>query len=156
MFNFISNIVFSLILPGLSVGCLLIIVSFFIPTTHVMYRAPIQILGVIILVFFLFQAGRFSEFQKHEKDRLTNIALVAELKAKSEKINTETIVRYVDRIKVVEKIKEVKTNVYITKEADAACVIGTNTSRELTRMLNSSARGRIPDAPRKIDDSTNR
>lgn len=159
MFDFIgvffSNLTYALIIPGLCFGVLMIVVSLFIPISLGTYKVPMQILGIVLVVFFTFQSGRFSEHNKYEAKALADRLVIVQLEKKSADIGTVVVTKYIDRISVVEKIKEVKTNVYITKEADSQCVISPNISADITRLLNGSGQGVVPEPPGTPDATTN-
>jgi hypothetical protein len=140
----ISDAVFAMIVPGISLGILSIIASIFIPPLFSKYKIPLQLGGLILIIFFVFQSGRYSESIKYKEQSLLDKVEISALKAKSAEINTETVIQYVDKIKIVEKIKEVKVNVYVTKEADSMCVIDPATGANITRLLNAAAVGKLP------------
>jgi len=142
--NFLNNFLFTMIIPGIMAGIALILCAGFLP---LVYKIPAQVLGLVLVVFFVFQSGRYFEVNKAEKAKLENALKVEKIEKAGEKINTETVIRYVDRVKIVEKIKEVKTNVYVTKETDNACVLDLGASRDIARLLNDSARGVVPRTP---------
>jgi hypothetical protein len=148
--NFFNSIIFELIIPGISVGVLLIIVSTFIPPLFVAYKVPAQVLGLVLIVFFVFQAGRYDEVNKQEKAVLVNNVKVAEKAVASEKINTISTIQYVDRIKIVKEIQKVNTNVYVDKKADIQCPIDLNTSVHIAKLLNSAIGGTVPNSPSDI------
>lgn len=148
MFSFISdffnNLLFSLIIPGLGIGVCSLLFSIFIPSTLAIYKIPAQILGIVLCVFFLFTAGRFSEHKKHEAAVAEFRLELASKEALANKISTKTLIQFIDRIKVVEKIKEVPTYVYVTKENDAACRIDPDTASRIRMLLDSAAKGKVP------------
>ena len=70
---------------------------------------------------------------------------VAGVKVKQAEATVKVVTKYIDRIKVVRKtgdtiIKEVP--VYVTPEADAACVL----SRGFVRLHDAAAAGRLPES----------
>lgn len=152
--TFISNILFALIVPGIFLGMLGIIGSKFIPIKFLMYKVPMQLIGVVLIVFFVFQSGRYTEHNKYEAAKLVEQVKVAQRDTKSENVNVATVIRYVDRVRVVEKIKEVKTNVYVTKDADSACVIGPDVSSSVAKLLNESAKGIVSATTNQLDVET--
>lgn len=77
---------------------------------------------------------------------------VATVKVKQAEATVQVVTKYVDRVKVVRKtgdtiIKEVP--VYVTAEADAACVL----SRGFVRLHDAAAAGRIPEPAGGADAS---
>jgi len=143
---FLSDALFTLIVPGIALGLLAITISFFIPLSFIVYKVPLQIGGLILVMFFVFQSGRNTESVKYKTQALKDKVLISELSAKSSQITTDTIVKYVDRVKVVEKIKEVPVNVYVTKETDSKCVIDAVSSNSIARLLNAASEGRVPES----------
>ena len=79
---------------------------------------------------------------------------IAELKVQAGEVTFQTVTKYVDRIRVVEKIKEVKVIEYVSKEADAKCVIGVDTSDNIRLLLNNAAKGIVPPSPRAASTPT--
>lgn len=118
------------------------------------YKILLLILIFITSSAYFFQGGRNFEVGKYEKQALIDKALIAELQTKSAKVDIQIVTEYVDKIKYVDRIKEVKTNVYVTKKDDIACVISPSTSHDIARMLNSASKGKIPEPPTGTDGST--
>ena len=145
--SFFNDFLFTLIIPGILLGVALLVAATFIPTFLTGYKVPVQVLGLVLVVFFVFQTGRSVEVNKNAKAVLEAEAKIAKRETASEKVNTETIIRYVDRVQVVNKIKEVPTNVYVTKETDRACSISAGDSLNVAIVLNDSVRGIVPRSP---------
>lgn len=143
----ISDAIFAMIVPGIFLGVLCILGASYIPLVFSQYKIPIQVGGLILVIFFVFQSGRYSESIKYKEQALLDKVEISALKAKSSEITTETIIKYVDRIKIIDKIKEVPVNVYVTKEADSKCVIDATDFNNITKLLNSTASGGIPQRP---------
>ena len=118
------------------------------------YKIAAVIAGITLVLAMTFQGGRTYEINKYEKQSLIDKALIEELQTKSAIVNTKIVTEYIEKIKYVDRIKEVKTNVYITKKDDSACVISPSTSSDIARMLNSASKGKIPEPPNRIDDQT--
>lgn len=150
----ISDAIFAMIVPGIFLGVLCILGASYIPLVFSQYKIPIQVGGLILVIFFVFQSGRYSESIKYKEQALLDKVEISALKAKSSEITTETIIKYVDRIKIIDKIKEVPVNVYVTKEADSKCVIDRTTSSNLTRLLNAASEGRVPGTPNSPNGNT--
>jgi hypothetical protein len=150
MFNFISNIVFSLIIPGISAGVILIVLSIFIPFFGT-YKYPMRIFGAVLIVFFVFQSGRQTEIRIYTAKEIRTQLEIAELNIKSANITTKTVIQYVDKVKIVERIKEVPINVYVKSTDDKACVISPVASDNIVRLLNAASQGKLPDAARSIN-----
>lgn len=142
--NFFSELLFNLIIPGLGLGILSLILSIFVPTSLSQYKIPLQLGGLVLVIFFVFTAGRFSEHKKYEAEAAQLRFEIAEQTAMANRISTDVIVQYVDRIKIVEKIKEVKVITYVTQEDDVACRIDPSTASRIRMLLNTSAKGQVP------------
>ena len=133
---------------GIIIGCGLVLVSLIMPAAFYQYSVVSLIGGVLLIALCFFQYGRLVEVEKYEKQTLINNAHIAELETKSAVVDTKIITEYVDKIKYVDRIKEIKTDVYITKEDDSGCVISASTSDSITRMLNDASKGILPETPR--------
>lgn len=151
---FTSELLFTLIVPGLFAGIGLVVVGWFLPDILAQYKIPGILLGVFLVLFFTYQSGRYAEFTKNKIQILEQQAEIAKLNAKSGEVTIETIIEYRDKIKYVEKIKEVPINVYIPTEADRACHIDDITGRNIRMLINSSNKGELPSAPIRINGST--
>lgn len=141
---FFSELIFAFIWPGILAGLILIVVSIFIPSIFATYKIPMQLLGCLLVIFFIFQSGRYSEFRKYKEEIAAANLEIATLTADANKISTEAVIKYVDKIKIVTKIKEIPTTIFVTKEADQKCVIDTTTSDNIKTLLNAAAIGQVP------------
>ncbi len=149
-----SELIFTLIVPGIFVGLGLLIFGNFLPSAFVQYKIPMIVTGIFLVLFFTYESGRYSEYSANKlKDAATKIEL-AELRAKAGEITVETIIEYKDRIKYVEKIKEVPIDVYIPKEANSACVINDVTGANIRMLINTSNQGIPAAAPIRVDGTT--
>ena len=146
-----SHFMFAFIYPGIILGVILLAASCFIPTVMEQYKILMRVIGLVLIIFFVFQDGRMSESEKYEKQLAASEIKIADMEKRSAKINTQIVTEYVDRIKYVDKIKEIKTNVYITEKDDSACIISPDASDSIRLLINSAAKGRIPDAPISVD-----
>ena len=148
MFSFIgiffTDLLFNLIIPGIGLGVLSLILSIFIPSTFAQYKIPLQVFGIVVFVFFMFTAGRLSEHKKYEAEAAALRLEIAVQTGLANAISTDVLVKYVDKIKIVEKIKEVPTYVYITKEADKNCRIDPATADGIRLLLDNAAKGQVP------------
>lgn len=134
------------------VGLLASLVFQFIPFVSI-YRVPLQVVSIAILVFGVYMEGGIATQEKWE-------AKVAELQlevAKKETASVETTVKvvtkYVNKVQIVKEkgndiIKQVP--VYITKDADAKCDVPTG----FVVLHDSASRNEVPDATRKVDATT--
>jgi hypothetical protein len=143
---FTNELIYSLIVPGIGIGVVLLLIAEFVPDWLKQYRIQAQLLGLIICIFFTFQSGREHEFDNQKLVLAEQKALVEQYKTKSGEVTIEVQTKYVDKIKYVERIKEVPVNVYVTKEADAKCVIDPVTSDGIRLLLDSSIAGQLPKA----------
>jgi hypothetical protein len=117
------------------------------------YNIPINIIGVVLIIFGFYMEGGISNQEKWE-------AKVAELKlemAKKEtasaEVTTKVITKYVTKIEVVkEKGNEIikQVPVYITKDADAKCDVPTG----FVVLHDSASRNEVPDSTRSVDAGT--
>jgi hypothetical protein len=149
MLNFLfsllaNNIIYPLIVPGLMAGVMAIIVSIFIPSLLSQYKLPLLAGGIVVVLFFTFYAGKYSEESK-------NAIQQAEMKAE---INQEVVVKYVDKIKYVTKWKEVPINVYVPVKADAQCIIDSSTASNIRMLYTNSIKGDFPTTPASVDGTT--
>lgn len=71
----------------------------------------------------------------------------AELHTKSVESTANATIQYVEKIKYVDRWKEVKTNVYVTKTDDEKCVIDPGTRKSIRMLYNDSIEGRLPESP---------
>lgn len=148
MFSFIgiffTDLLFNLIIPGIGLGLLSLIISIFIPSTFAQYKIPLQVFGVVVFVFFMFTAGRLSEHKKYEAEAAALRLEIAVQTGLANAISTDVLVKYVDKIKIVEKIKEVPVETYVTSTDDAACKIDGPAAVRIRSLLDSAAKGQVP------------
>lgn len=152
-FVFSEQLIYSLIIPGLIAGIAAILASFFIPSFQ--YKTPIAIIGCIVVLFFVFYAGKSSNDKKWKQLVADQALVIAGLNTKSAEITTSKVVKYVEKIKTVEKIKvEFKIQYvdrYITPEidnkfGDMPAVFGV--------LHNSAVRGELPNTTGNFDEKT--
>jgi hypothetical protein len=161
MIIFLSTVfhqfIYTLILPGLLLGIGAIILSLFLP--NFAYKKPVFITGVVAIVFFTFFSGKYisetkwkAKWQLHETQQALEIA---KLEAAAAYITTETVVMYVDKVKVVEKLKTeyrtVYVDKYITTEIDNQYGFLPDT---FIMLHDSAAKGLVPDTTRSADEIT--
>ena len=124
-----------------------IIVMAFGGLIPIQFRLPIQVLSVFLLVGGAFFIGGITNETRWQLKVKEMEAVVAKQELAAEKITTEVITKYVDKIKIVEgKTREIikKVPVYITKESDDKCTINNgfvslhNSSASQTKVPNSS------------------
>jgi len=124
----------------------------FIPFVSI-YRVPLQVVSIAILVFGVYMEGGIATQEKWE-------AKVAEVKlemAQKETASAETTVKvvtkYDNKVQIVKEkgndiIKQVP--IYITKDADTKCDVPTG----FVVLHDSASRNEVPDATRKSDVTT--
>lgn len=105
-----------------------------------------KVLGIIIVLFGVWLEGgnyfynqtraEIKRIEQQSKEATAKIEKEYQLKLAGTKERGETIVKYVDK--------------YITKEADAKCVIPNN----VVVLHDSAAKNKIPDATRLTDEGT--
>lgn len=149
-----SNALFSFVVPGIVIGLISIIVGFLLDSVLNKYKIVLILAGFLVVLFFTFQAGRHIEVVKYENQVNIQKAIISDLKVEAAKIETKIVTEYIEKIKFVDKIKEVKTNVYVTQKDDSACVISAGASADIARLLNSASRGELPEPPRAFDGQT--
>lgn len=135
-----------------SIGLAASLVFQFIPFVS-LYRVPLQVVSIAILVFGVYMEGGIATQEKWE-------AKVAEVKlemAQKETASVETTVKvvtkYVNKVQIVkEKGNEIikQVPVYITKDADTKCDVPTG----FVVLHDSASRNEVPDATRKSDATT--
>ena len=150
-----SHFIFSFVYPGIILGIFLIVISYFIPIILEQYKLLVRTFGYVLLIFFVFQDGRMSESSKYEKQIAIAEKRITEMEKQSALVQTQIVTEYVDKIKYVHRIKEIKTNVYIKEKDDSACVISLDASNDIRMLINSASQGRLPDAPTPVDAKTN-
>jgi len=134
-------------------GVIAIIVSLYIPTVLSKYKIPLLLGGIVAVLFFTFYGGKYSEESKYKIEQAELRMQIAILEGKQAEVTHDVEIKYVDRVKEVEKIKVEYQNVYvdrfITKEDDAKCVINNG----FVRVHNSAAKGELPGTPEGTDES---
>ena len=117
------------------------------------YVIPVQILSFVVLLMSVFLVGGLSnEASWQLKVAKANVE-IAELKVKSEQVNTKILTKYIDRIQVIKEkgnviIKEVPK--YITKESDAKCDI----PNSFVMLHDAAAKNELPDPTRSLNEGT--
>lgn len=141
---FTSDLLFTLIVPGIFAGLMLIMSAWFLPKIFAEYKIPAAILGLFLVLFFTFQSGRYQEVSKAEILINKQKAEIAVLQAKSSEVTIKTVVEYVDRIKYVDRLKEVPIEIYVTPKADSQCIIDDTTDRSIRVLYAASIKGIVP------------
>lgn len=134
----IESILINYSLGLIFLAIILIIAGYLIPFPG--YKIPTQFAGIILLCFMIFLAGKGSERESWEAKNAELRLELANLEAKSEQINTKTVVKYVDKIKYVDRINTVVSKEFIPAAADQKCEI----NRGFVSLHDSVAKGITP------------
>lgn len=116
----------------------------------------LRILGPLALLAAVFAWGHATGARSVRDDwNAANAAQaikLAEAEARAERVTTKVVTEYVDRVRVVrEKAKTIvkEVPVYVTPEADAACVV----PRGFVRVHDGAARNEVPGPAADSDDA---
>lgn len=154
IYNFFNEILFSLILPGIGLGLFAVLGSKFIPKLLPQYRLPVEIGGLILVVFFVFQAGREHEYDKAKTQRIADKLQIDTLTAETLRVNAQLSEKFKEKTVNVKGIKNEPTIIYVPKEADNKCIIEPTVSADIARLLNSAIEGKLPSTTPGIDGKT--
>ena len=99
----------------------IIIAGYILPIAQ--YKIPLQFGGIVFLCMMVFVSGKGSERSVWETKNAELKLEIAYLEAKSEKVNTEIVVKYLDKIQYIDRINNVVTKEFITAESDKKCEI---------------------------------
>lgn len=147
-----GNVIYPLIIPGLMAGTMAIIISFYLPSVLATYKVPTLLGGIVAVLFFTFYGGKYSEESKHKIAEAELNTKIAILEGKAAEVTHDVEIRYVDRIKEVEKIKvEYKDGYvdrFITKEDNSKCIINNG----FVRLHDSAANGEVPGPAKGTDE----
>jgi uncharacterized membrane protein len=110
------------------------------------YALPIQLLSFVSLLISVFLCGGLANEASWQLKVAKTNAEIAELKAKSEKVSTKVVTKYIDRIQVV-KQKGNEIVKYINKESDARCELPTS----FVVLHDAAAKNELPDSTRATD-----
>ncbi len=108
-------------LPLIFLAVCIIVIGYLIPFDG--YKISVQFAGIVLLTTMVFFAGKSSE-----RDYWKNQAIEAELeisylRAKSSDISTEIVTKYVDKVRIIERNRDIPVSVYVNNEDSAKCVI---------------------------------
>jgi hypothetical protein len=140
-----------IVLVGIG-GLITSLVLKFIPFVS-MYRVPIQVASIIILVFGVYMEGGISNQEKWEAKVAEAKLEMAQKETASAEVTTKVVTKYVTKIQIVKEkgdviIKEVPK--YITKESDAKCPI----PNAFVVLHDSASKNEVPDTARLADEGT--
>ena len=117
------------------------------------YNIPINIIGVVLIIFGFYMEGGISNQEKWEA-KVAEVKLeMAKKETASAEVTTKVITKYVTKIEVVKEkgnviIKEIPK--YISKDADAKCDVPNG----FVVLHDSASRNEVPDSTRSIDAGT--
>jgi hypothetical protein len=118
-----------------------------------LYRLPIQVASIAILVFGVYMEGGIATQEKWEA-RVAEVKLeMAKKEIASAETTTKVVTKYINKVQIVkEKGNEIikQVPVYITKDADAKCDVLTG----FVMLHDSASRNEVPDPTRKVDGTT--
>jgi hypothetical protein len=155
MLSFITtHLIYPLIIPGFLAGIISIIVSIFVPTFFPQYKYILQAVGAVLILVSTFMGGHWFAERSIAIERAEVQAENARLASKSTEATLTSTIQYIEKIKYVDRWKEVKTNVYITSEADQKCVIDPATRKSIRMLYNGSIQGLVPEATGTSNGST--
>ena len=144
--------VFHLLVVMGFVGLAASLVLKFIPFVS-LYRLPIQVASIAILVFGVYMEGGIATQEKWEA-RVAEVKLeMAKKEVVSAEVTTKVVTKYINKVQIVkEKGNEIikQVPVYITKDADAKCDVPTG----FVMLHDSASRNEVPDPTRKVDAGT--
>jgi len=144
--------VFHLLVVMGFVGLAASLVLKFIPFVS-LYRLPIQVASIAILVFGVYMEGGIATQEKWEA-RVAEVKLeMAKKETASAEVTTKVVTKYINKVQIVkEKGNEIikQVPVYITKDADAKCDVPTG----FVMLHDSASRNEVPDPTRKVDGTT--
>jgi hypothetical protein len=107
------------------------------------YAIPIQLLSFVTLLISIFLCGGLANEASWQLKVAKTNAEIAELKAKSEKVSTKVVTKYIDRIQVVkEKGNEIVK--YVNKESDSKCEL----PNSFVVLHDAAAKNELPDPTR--------
>ena len=107
------------------------------------YALPIQLLSFVALLLSVFLCGGLANEAAWQLKVAKTNAEIAELKAKSEKVSTKVVTKYIDRIQVVkEKGNEIVK--YVNKESDTKCEL----PNSFVVLHDAAAKNELPDSTR--------
>jgi hypothetical protein len=117
------------------------------------YNIPINIIGVVLIIFGFYMEGGISNQERWEA-KVAEVKLeMAKKETASAEVTTKVITKYVTKIEVVKEkgnviIKEIPK--YISKDADAKCPVPNG----FVVLHDSASRNEVPDSTRSIDAGT--
>jgi len=117
------------------------------------YNIPINIIGVVLIIFGFYMEGGISNQEKWEA-KVAEVKLeMAKKDAASAEASTKVVTKYITKVEVVKEkgdaiIKEIPK--YISQDADAKCPVPNG----FVVLHDSASRNEVPDSTRSIDAGT--
>jgi len=152
LLNFVPDFIFHIIaIVGilLTVGAIAFGQIPFIGT----YNIPINIIGVVLIIFGFYMEGGISNQEKWEA-KVAEVKLeMAKKDAASAEASTKVVTKYITKVEVVKEkgdaiIKEIPK--YISQDADAKCPVPNG----FVVLHDSASRNEVPDSTRSVDAGT--
>lgn len=149
-----SSLIYPSIVPGIVIGLFMIIFGALAPR-FAGSKLPLTIGGLVIILFFVFFAGKATESTKWKAEVDRQQLEIATLNSASKDVSAEIVVKYVDRIKIVEKVRKELVNVYVDKIITEKIDSSTgNMPNAFVRLHDDAVKGVIPDSTRDSDASS--
>lgn len=101
------------------------------------YKIPLQFIGIILLTYMLFLTGKSSERAVWDANVAESKLELARMEAKSADVSTKVVIKYIDKIQYVDRIKTQVVHEYVTKENDEKCQV----NQGFVNLHNSTAKG---------------
>jgi len=117
------------------------------------YNIPINIIGVVLIIFGFYMEGGISNQEKWEA-KVAEVKLeMAKKDTASAEASTKVVTKYITKVEVVKEkgealIKEIPK--YISKDADAKCDVPNG----FVVLHDSASRNEVPDSTRSVDAGT--
>jgi len=124
----------------------------FIPFVSI-YRLPIQVVSIAVLVFGVYMEGGISNQEKWQARVAETKLEMSKKETASAETTTKVVTKYINKVQIVkEKGNEIikQVPVYISKDADAKCDVPNG----FVMLHDSASRNEVPDSTRKVDGTT--
>jgi hypothetical protein len=152
IFDWLPFWIFHIVVLSGFAGLAASLVLKFIPLIS-LYRLPIQVVSISVLVFGVYMEGGISNQEKWEAKVAEAKLEMAKKETASAETTTKVVTKYINKVQIVKEkgdeiIKQVP--VYISKDADAKCDVPTG----FVMLHDSASRNEVPDSTRKVDGTT--
>jgi energy-coupling factor transporter transmembrane protein EcfT len=115
------------------------------------YKFIFSVLGLFLIAFNIFFLGVNITSKELQKEIDAKNTEIVKIKEESKHISQQTVIKYVTREKII-KEKGDEVIKYVSTKNDADCSLHNST----IELLNSSAKGDIPDPARATDETGSR